>query len=154
VKTRFPRRPPLSPAAQCIALRQRAPFGITTLTRNGVNWKGTICPSDFARSYTVELNYLIGASPKVWVRELDLKQLANGRSLPHVYDQKTQRLCLYLPDCGFWRPTMAIACTIIPWTALWLYNFEIWLVTDVWHTKGEHPDVSSDKSERCRVVPS
>ena len=147
MKVTFPKAPPLSAVAQCVALRQRAPFGTTKLFRHGVLWRGTICPSDFARNYTVELQYLIGASPKVWVREPDLKQLSGGRELPHVYDQKTQRLCLYLPGCGFWRPTMAVACTIIPWTALWLYNFEIWVITDVWHTEGQHPD-SGEKHSR------
>jgi hypothetical protein len=121
------------------------------LVRGGVLWRGTICPSAFARNYTIELQYFIGANPNVWVRKPDLKQLSGGRNLPHVYDQKAQRLCLYLPGCGFWQPTMAVACTIIPWAALWLYNFEIWVVTNVWHTKGEHPNSEQKPS---RVVSS
>jgi hypothetical protein len=140
VKVRFPKPAPLSVVAQSVALRKRAPFGITSTSRHRVNWRGTICPSEFGRNYTVELDYMIGGAPKVWVRRPDLKQLSGGRRLPHVYDQKTQRLCLYLPGCRFWRPSLALACTMVPWTSLWLYNFEIWLVTDVWHTAGEHPD--------------
>jgi hypothetical protein len=96
-------------------------------------------PSEFARDYNVEVEYTIGTAPNVWVRAPNLHELSGGRELPHVYDQKAQRLCLYLPGCGFWHPALALARTIIPWTALWLYNFELWLVTDVWHTRGEHP---------------
>lgn len=140
MKIKFPKQPPLSAAAQFVALKNQAPFGIATLLRQGVSWRGTICPSEFGRSYTVELFYLLGAAPKVWVREPNLRELAGGRRLPHVYEQLTQRLCLYLPGCGYWRPAVAVARTMIPWTSLWLYNFEIWIATDVWHTEGQHPD--------------
>lgn len=99
-----------------------------------------MCPSEFGRSYTVELDYLIGTNPKVWVREPNLHNFSNGRRLPHTYEQATQRLCLFLPGGNFWRPTLAVARTVIPWTGLWLYNFELWLVTDVWHTEGRHPN--------------
>ncbi len=82
----------------------------------------------------------MGRPPDVWVRDPNLREISEGRPLPHVYDQKTQRLCLYVPGCGFWMPWKALARTMIPWSALWLFNFELWLVSDVWYTAGIHPD--------------
>lgn len=152
MKTKFPKQPPLSAAAQYIALQKQAPYGVAKLLRNRVNWRGIMCPSEFGRSYAVELDYLIGTAPKVWIREPNLLDLSDGRRLPHMYDQATQRLCLYLPGCNFWRPTLAVARTMIPWTGLWLYNFEIWIVTDMWHTEGEHPNTRSRSLRSSREV--
>lgn len=140
MKSPIPKAAALSPSAQAIALRQYFPLGKTEWDRHGVRWLGEISPSEFSRSYVVELRYKIRESPRVWVRKPDLKPLTSGRRLPHVYDQQEQRLCLYFPGVGFWRPNLAIARTILPWTCLWLFNFEIWLVTDTWHTEGIHPD--------------
>jgi hypothetical protein len=140
VRNKIPKPPNLSASAQSIALRQCFPSGQTAWNRCEVRWTGEISPSEFSRTYVVELNYNVGDPPRVWVRQPDLKRLADGRKLPHMYDQETQRLCLYFPNIGLWRPNMALACTVLPWTCLWLYTFEIWLVTDVWHTRGVHPD--------------
>ena len=92
VRIKFPRQPPLSAVAQYVALQNRAPFGVTRPSHNGVNWRGTMCPSEFGRNYSVELDYLIGATPTVWLREPNLRELSGGRRLPHVYAQPAQRL--------------------------------------------------------------
>ena len=126
-------------AVQAAGLRRLFPSGETVMSRNSVSWLGKISPSDYGRTYTIELLYKQGASPKVWVREPDLKQLAGEKLLPHVYDQKTQQLCLYLPDCGFWNSQKPVASTIMLWACLWLQYFELWLATDEWHGRGEHP---------------
>lgn len=140
MKPRIPKTGILSAPAQSVALQKRFPSGLTTWSRRAVRWIGNLCPSEFGRNYLVELRYEIGDKPDVWVREPNLAEFTNGRKLPHVYDQKAQRLCLYFPGVGFWRPNMPLARTILPWSCLWLHTFEIWLVTDVWHTKGVHPD--------------
>lgn len=35
---------------------------------------------------------------------------------------------------------MRIANTILPWTSLWLYYYEIWLGTGKWEGGGDHPE--------------
>jgi hypothetical protein len=50
--------------------------------------------------------------------------------------------------CGFWNPANSIASTIMLWACLWLQYFELWLVTDEWHGRGEHPD--SKESVRAK----
>jgi len=139
VRNKIPKQPPLSMAIQAAGLCRLFPLGKTVLGRNSVSWFGKITPNNYSRTYTVELFYKRGTVPRVWVREPDLKQLAGEKRLPHVCDQKTQELCLYLPGCGFWSSEKSIASTIMLWTCLWLQYFELWLVTDDWHGRGEHP---------------
>lgn len=33
---------------------------------------------------------------------------------------------------GRWTERACLANTIMPWAAMWLYYYEIWLVTDAW----------------------
>ena len=77
--------------------------------------------------------------PNVWVQEPDLLKLSGGVRLPHVYDQKPARLCLYFPRTGEWSPSFPIADTVIPWSVLWLLYFEDWLSTGEWAGGGVHP---------------
>ena len=130
----------LSIGAQVAVLRSRFPFGKTTWNRFALKWAGIISPSNFGRNYEVELAYRIGEWPEVWVRKPNLRELSGGRRLPHTYDQKSQKLCLFRPSRGFWTPDRALAVTLIPWTYFWLYYFELWLVTDEWSGSGEHPE--------------
>ena len=37
---------------------------------------------------------------------------------------------------------MSISGTIVPWTILWLFYFEEWLMSDEWKGGGVHPRVS------------
>jgi hypothetical protein len=127
--------------AQVAGLRSFFPLGQTTWAPNWVKWKGRLTPSECGRGYAVELHYQLSDAPAVWVRKPNLKELAGERRLPHVYDQKTQELCLYLPRRGFWKPSRSLAVTILPWTCLWLFYFELWLITDDWAGAGEHPAI-------------
>jgi hypothetical protein len=44
-----------------------------------------------------------------------------------------------VPDGDFWRASRALAITVIPWASIWLYYFELWLITDEWAGAGMHP---------------
>ena len=125
--------------AQAVGLRSEFPNGATAVLRGEIRWKGELSPDDYGRTYVIEMRYRQNDRPEVWVREPDLHALADGRSLPHVYDQHEQLLCLYVPGCDIWRPERALCRTILPWTCYWLRLFEMWLVTDIWHERGGHP---------------
>ena len=56
-----------------------------------------------------------------------------------MYEQ--DRLCLYLPGTGEWTSDKPIALTIVPWTSLWLYFYEVWRATGEWLGGGIEPDV-------------
>jgi hypothetical protein len=95
--------------------------------------------------YTLQIVYPQGRTPRVVVREPDLVALADGRRLPHVYEQQPPHLCLYLPGTGEWDNSMRISETIVPWAILWLFYFEEWLESDDWKGGGIHPKVPATK---------
>jgi hypothetical protein len=41
-----------------------------------------------------------------------------------------------------------IAYTILPWTSLWLYFYELWLVTGQWMGGGKHPSPEEKKEAK------
>jgi hypothetical protein len=139
MKSGVPDKASLSIAIQTANLRRNFPFGTLSASPSKLRWQGAIKHDDTSRSYNVELIYKIGDHPEVFVREPNLKLLAGDRKLPHVYDEQTQLLCLYVPGCNFWSADKLIASTIMPWTCLWFRHFENWLVTDIWHGLGHHP---------------
>ena len=50
-----------------------------------------------------------------------------------------ERLCVFHPSKNEWSARKLLTHTILPWTALWLYHYEMWHVTSEWHGGGEHP---------------
>ncbi|WP_416044592.1 hypothetical protein ACMXKO_10175 [Clostridium tyrobutyricum] len=89
-------------------------------------WLGKLTPTEKSNTYTVKINYLYKKVPKVYVIEPQIL-----RNSPHIYPDKS--LCLYYPkDFSFDKKTSLIADTIIPWTAEWLYFYEIWMETGIW----------------------
>jgi hypothetical protein len=113
--------------------------GAGTVRAGSLMWQFTARPTPLSRLYTLRLAYQQGGKPNVYVIEPDLAELAGGRRLPHVYQQRPPRLCLYLPRAREWDPAMRIDQTVVPWAVLWLFYFEEWLTSDEWKGGGEHP---------------
>lgn len=84
----------------------------------------------------------------MFVDDPDLTELAQGERIPHVYQQKPTRLCLYLPGTGQWSSDKWILKTIAPWAVLWLYFFEDWLATEEWKGGGMHPEHRNEKHKK------
>lgn len=101
-------------------------------------WEFQVRPSPLCREYRLRIVYKQGDVPHVFVDDPDLTELAHGESIPHVYQQKPTRLCLYLPGTGQWSPEKWIFKTIVPWAMVWLYFFENWLATGEWKGGGVH----------------
>jgi hypothetical protein len=110
---------------------------VRTQYDQALSWHFEIMPSPLSKTYEVRLDYTLGKPPQVYV--LTPLTLAKGATrLPHVYDTKKQRLCLYYPDGQQWNASMPLAKTIVPWIYDWLYHFEIWLGSGVWQGGGIH----------------
>ena len=113
-----------------------------------LTWTHSISPSPLGDVYRVKLIYHLGKPPKIYVLHPKPLPLANGKKkLPHCYDQKEQRLCLYYPDGTEWDKTKLLATTVIPWTYEWLYHYEIWLGTGEWTGGGVHPENDLPKKQ-------
>lgn len=122
-------------------------IGIDGLFKNGkgyvkkdvLSWQGVIRPLPLSREYTIRIVYRPGTRPATFIVKPSFKDLADGRVVPHLYSQKKQKLCLFMPRYREWEPYQHISETIIPWTYLWLFYFEEWLFSNEWKGGGEHP---------------
>ena len=88
----------------------------------------------------------------VIVRAPDLNVLAGGKDLPHVYEQEPPRLCLFLPWTGEWNPQRTLVETMLPWSVLWLYYFEVWLRSGEWTGGGMHPPASATEGKSSQSM--
>jgi hypothetical protein len=89
-------------------------------------WRGRLQPTEVSPVYQVQIQYAYPRSPRIWVPSPALRSDA-----PHRYGDGS--LCLYYPGDGSWTPALPIAQTLVPWTALWLAFYEIWLRTGTWY---------------------
>jgi len=138
----------LTMAQQQYALKYSRVFnGAGSIRKGELVWDFAAQPTLVSRTYSARLRYRMGKLPGVYVLEPDLVDLAGGQSLPHVYEQKPPRLCLFLPGTGEWRPSMLIERTFLPWTVLWLFYFEAWLGSGEWEGGGVHPPAPGGKRE-------
>lgn len=115
----------------------------------------TVMPAEFSRDYRCQLRLYPARVPDMLVLEPNLKTLAPGRELPHVYphDGIGTRLCLWFPKSYEWSPTMRLDETYLAWTAEWLDYFEHWLATDEWTGGGVHPDTTPKRWARAPALP-
>ena len=148
-----PPRQSLTAAQQFLNLRM-SPIasGAGSLRAGRLVWRFAATPSPLSRRYTARIEFAHGHSPIVFIETPDLIDLAAGRRLPHVYEQCPPRLCLYLPGTEEWHPSLRLDQTIVPWTCLWLFYFEDWLVTEQWNGGGMHPDPTAPRRLR-RLLP-
>ncbi len=87
----------------------------------GMSWYGSLQPTDESPRYRIKVTYRLPNSPQVWVL-----QPAIAADAKHRY--RNQSLCLHYPRDGDWQPGFFLADTILPWTAEWLYYYELWQI--------------------------
>lgn len=138
-------RRPLTAAQQFVNLRV-SPIsrGSGQLRAGLLTWRYTATPSPLSRDYYIRIEFRQGRRPQVFVEAPDLHALAGGRRVPHLYQQRPPRLCLYLPQTNEWQSWMRLDQTIVPWSALWLFYFEEWLASDDWKGGGMHPGADDE----------
>jgi hypothetical protein len=141
-------RKPLTAAQQFVNLRGNPiSRGEGKLQTGLLTWRYSATPFPICRDYVVRIEFNQGGRPEIFVDSPDLHALAGGRRIPHLYEQKPPKLCLYLPRNSEWQSWMRLDQTIVPWTALWLFYFEEWLVSNDWKGGGMHPEVKEDHEE-------
>jgi len=101
---------------------------------------GKLRPTPRSETYTVEISLGIkkGSTINVKVLSPKLARKDDGEAIPHMYSQTT--LCLFMPKYREFKRTDYISETIVPWTSLWLYYYELWHTTGEWLGGGEHPN--------------
>lgn len=131
------KRKELSLAQQSFRMQVLHPQFASRLGPGAAVWIGAVTPSEESRSYTVKVEYHLGNNPKVSVADPLLRRRSASEAIPHLY--AGDYLCLYRPKYLEWTSEDYVAETIIPWTSLWLYYYEVWHVTGEWLGGGEHP---------------
>ena len=106
-------------------MRTLFPGFVSRVTKEGVVWHGTLRPTEDSPTYAVKVTYRARRAPRVFVQSPRLRPGA-----PHLY--KDGSLCLYWPAEWRWTAMESMAETIIPWAALWLFYYELWIVTGEW----------------------
>ena len=97
----------------------------------------TLRPTDFSPKYNVELRGKIGSTIiQVFVTNPIVRRKYNGKLVPHMYADGS--LCLYYPKYRERNVTDMWAATLVPWTSLWLYYYELWQQTGEWLGGGIH----------------
>jgi hypothetical protein len=135
----------LTIAMQAGHLRHSFPEAKLNLHKNNLlTWHGVITPTPLSQSYHVTIQYRLGERPDVTISDPPLKT-NNGQKIPHVFSGN--RLCLFRYKYYEWDSGMRIDNTIIPWTSLWLFFYEIWLATGTWCGGGEHAGEDKQKLE-------
>jgi hypothetical protein len=116
----------ISLAKQDMFMRQQFPqFQFTWNNGMGI-WKGILQPREISPVYSILIKYNVGLRPKVWVIKPELRPDAL-----HIFKQDNS-LCLWWHKEWDWSATQDISKTIVPWTAIWLYYYELWLDTGEW----------------------
>lgn len=124
---------------QANKLQSYFPDSKYSVRQNILVWKGYLQPTYLSPKYLIKVVYQREKHPNVYVIDPKPLTLAEGKSkLEHVYNTDKQHLCIYYKRAKEWNQTKFIADTIIPWTSEWLFHYEIWVTTSIWHGGGIH----------------
>lgn len=93
--------------------------------------------------YTVSATYRGILSPQVRIIKPELVEK------PKHFYRESKTLCLYHPSKFDWKRESLMAVTILPWTAAWIYFYEVWLKEGIWYG----PEVDHNDPEILRTQP-
>jgi hypothetical protein len=132
-------------AEQLSAMKSKYPQFETGFTsHSGLKVTGALQPTSRSAAYNFVLKYNLTESPKIKIVSPELKKNEKGEDAEHLYPNGY--LCLYQPKYREFTRTDLLTDTIIPWTSLWLYHYEVWHLTGEWLGGGEHPkSISKNK---------
>ena len=121
---------------------------------NWLTWTHLITPSPLSGTYKVLLKYAKNHGIEFYVIEPNPLELAKDITvLPHVYSTPKQQLCLYSPRNYEWNVGMLYVETIIPWACEWLYHYELWVSTGIWHGGGiVHETVAEKQANKQKEI--
>jgi hypothetical protein len=137
IKGKLPKPKPILLGQQIASMEEKYPGFRCKWSSNRMICTGMLKPTDLSRQYTIDVSYSLESPPTVQVITPELITIEN-KKIPHIY--KDGSLCLFYSKNKEWTRQNLISETIIPWTSLWLYYYEIWLATGEWLGNGIDTD--------------
>ena len=132
-------------AEQLATMRSKCPQFETVFTaHSSLKVTGALQPTSRSVTYNFILKYNLTDKPRIKIVSPELIKNEKGEDAEHLYPNGY--LCLYQPKYREFTRTDLLTDTIIPWTSLWLYHYEVWHLTGEWLGGGEHP-TSKTKSK-------
>ncbi|MEJ7823751.1 MAG: hypothetical protein WKF85_15620 [Chitinophagaceae bacterium] len=102
-------------------------FKCKTLETEELLFTGSIQPRRTLPVYDVTIHYRGCRTPIVKIIKPKLVE-----NPPHFY-HATNSICLFKPSHYSWEANKLIAKVIVPWTASWIYFYEMWLQnSNIW----------------------
>ncbi len=129
----YGRKKPFNITVQIGAMKSHYPqFKAIKHSEGKIEFIGKLVVKAELPIYTVSITYRGNSSPIVKV--IDPPLVSNP---PHFYSN-THSLCLFHPENFQWRGDRLISKVIVPWTASWIYFYEVWLQTGKWYGPEAH----------------
>lgn len=122
---------------QRAAFKAKMPDCQLHLNKSYLKAMGKLQPTPRSIWYSYEIRYWFKEKIKIFIREPEIKVMHNGKKAEHLYSDGS--LCLFFPKAREFNSKRLIVEYIIPWISLWLFFYEIWLVTGDWKGGGIHP---------------
>lgn len=118
-------------------VKKKFPTAVGEIKRGQAELTLFLRPTENSIEYTVKLYAKQGSkNVKLFVVKPKIKCYMNGKKVPHLYSDGS--LCLHYPNYNEWSYSDSWAATLIPWTSLWLFYYEIWTETNQWLGGGIH----------------
>ena len=93
-KTKYLKPKKYTPVEQYVFLNKSLTInGEGSVLKNVLTWIFKAQPTPFSRIYTIRIEFN-GRSPKVYVIDPKITEIARGRKIPHLYNQEKQQLCV------------------------------------------------------------
>jgi hypothetical protein len=119
-------------------IKKNYPSFLIEVNYNEIIIDGYIKPTDMSLTYKIKIFFNGKERPKVYVVEPNIKRLITKPIKVHMFSDYS--LCLYYHKNYEFNPDIDLfSDTIVPWTSMWLYYFELWQYTGEWLGGGIHP---------------
>ena len=123
--------------SQASRVVKRFPNSTYQFKRSQLVLKLKLKPTEESIEYTIVIRAYEGSKiVRIFVTNPKVELFYKGQLVPHLY--RNGALCLYYPKYNEWDYRWPWADTLIPWTSLWLYFYEIWQETGEWLGEGIH----------------
>lgn len=147
-KGRFIKSKPITLVTQKEDIIAKYPAFLVSGDYKSIKIIGELQPTARSLTYKFELKYGLDWTPRVRIISPVLLKNSLNEKIPHMYSQKL--LCLYRLKYEEFTKSCLLSETIIPWTSMWLYYYEMWHVTGKWLGGGEHPPSGKKKKKGKR----